>query len=163
MMSTLLDKIETPELQRLYRYWEESRRGRDFPARRDIDPLHFPYILGSVLLLDVLYEPLRFRFRLHGTDLVLRAGYDMTGKMADALPNAENRAVLLQRCHTLIETRQPMVVIRDRLLGKQIFGYEALWLPLSEDGTTIDMLMGALVYRQPASDSARGWRPSSAA
>jgi len=162
-MSTFADKIETPELRRLYQYWEESRRGRDFPARRDIDPLHFPYILGSVLLLDVLYEPLRFRFRLHGTDLMLRAGYDMTGKMADALPNAENRAVLLQRCRSLIETREPMVVIQERLLGKQIFGYEALWLPLSEDGVTIDMLLGALLYRHPASDVAARWRPSSAA
>ena len=40
-----------------------------------------------------------FRFRLLGSELVARAGYDMTGKMADDLPSSENRSVLLGRCH----------------------------------------------------------------
>src|SRR5579864_8138687 len=96
-MSSLIDKIETPNLRQLYAYWEGLRRSREFPARRDIDPLDFRYALGHVMLLDVFYQPLRFRFRLHGTALALRAGYDMTGKMADDLPNAHNRSMLIER------------------------------------------------------------------
>lgn len=146
-MAPLLDKIETPCLRELYAYWVKRRGDRDFPARRDIDPLDFRTALGQVVLIDVRYEPLRFRFRLHGTALAQHAGYDMTGKMVDDLPNPANRAVLLERCRGLIETRAPVVVIRERLLGRRVFGYEAVWMPLSDDGTTISILMGGIVYR----------------
>ncbi len=146
-MAALLDKIETPCLRRLYAYWDERRQGREFPARRDLDPLDFRYALGHVLLLDVLAEPLRFRFRLHGSVLAERAGYDMTGKMIDELPNAANRRVLIERCHALVTVRQPLAVINERVLGRRRFGYEAVWLPLAKDGRTIDMLMAGLVYR----------------
>jgi hypothetical protein len=150
-MSNLIDKIETPRLRRLYAYWAESRRGREFPARRDIDPLDFRYVLGHVVLLDVLYQPLRFRFRLHGTTLALRAGYDMTGKMADELPDAKNRAMLIGGCRAVIERRQPSVETGTRLVRQRPLSFEALWLPLSEDGERISMLMGALYYRgEPA-------------
>src|SRR6266851_7668587 len=143
--------IETPDLQRLYAYWEGLRRGREFPARRDIDPLDFRYALGHVMLLDVLHQPLRFRFRLHGTALTLRAGYDMTGKLADELPNAKNRAMLIERCRTVVEQRRPLAMTDNRLLGRSTLWFEVLWLPLAEDGSTISMLMGALYYRdEPA-------------
>jgi len=151
-MPSLTDNIETQDLRRLYAYWEGLRRGREFPARRDIDPLDFRYALGHVILLDVLYQPLRFRFRLHGTALTLRAGYDMTGKMADELPNAKNRRMLIERCRSVVEGRRPVAATDNRLLlARNPLPYEVLWLPLSEDGSTISMLMGALYYRdEPA-------------
>src|SRR6266852_1145497 len=129
----------------------DVRRVRDFPARRDIDPLDFRYALGHVKLLDVLRQPLRFRFRLHGTALTLRAGYDMTGKLADELPNAKNRAMLIERCRTVVEQRRPLAMTDNRLLGRSTLWFEVLWLPLAEDGSTISMLIVALYYRdEPA-------------
>jgi hypothetical protein len=158
VMAALLDKIETPCLRELYAYWDARRHGREFPARRDIDPLDLRFVLGHVLLLDVLHEPLRFRFRLHGSELALRAGYDMTGKMVDELPGEGNRAVLLQRCRTLLEMRQPLAVINERLIEKRVFGYEAVWLPLAADGRTIDMLLGALIYRDSRQAGPLEWQ-----
>ncbi len=146
-MLDFIDRIETPNLRRLYTYWDGLRRGREFPARRDVDPLDFPYALGHVVLLDVLYGPLRFRFRLHGTALALRSGYDMTGKMADELPNPTNRTTLLERCRRVVETRRPVAAIGERFVGRQICGFEALWLPLSDDGHRISMLMAGVFYR----------------
>lgn len=133
-------------LRQLYAYWESRRRGRRFPARRDLDPLEFRYALGTVLLLDVLRDPLRFRFRLHGSVLAARAGYDMTGKMVDELPGPENQAVLLQRCHDLLADPCPLAIHSDRLVDQRVARYEVLWLPLSDDGEMVNMLMGALVY-----------------
>src|SRR5258708_32501120 len=91
LMHSLTDNIETPDLRRLYAYWEGLRRGREFPARRDIDPFDFRYALGHVMLLDVLYHPLRFRFRLPGTALALPAGSAMPGQMPAEPPNPVNR------------------------------------------------------------------------
>jgi len=162
-MSALFDKIETPCLRRLYAYWEERRQGRAFPARRDLDPLDFRYALGHVVLLDVLRDPVRFRFRLHGSELTARAGYDMTGKLVDELPNPKNRALLIERCHMLVETGQPVAVIDERLLGQRRFGYEAVWLPLADDGEHIDMLMAGLVYRDSRAAGPLDWQPDSAA
>lgn len=155
------EDIASPILRQLFLYWDARRGEREFPARRDIDPLHFPYALGNVMLIDVLYEPLRFRFRLHGTELALRAGYDMTGKMADQLPDLENRGVLLERCRTLVEARRPIFVAADRLVDERPCSYEAIWLPLSDQGDAITMLMGALVYRDSVAAPGR-WRPVAA-
>jgi hypothetical protein len=162
-MRSLIEQIETPALRWLFTYWDGLRRGREFPARRDIDPLDFAYALGHVMLLDVLYDPLRFRFRLHGTDLVLRAGYDMTGKMADELPNEKNRAVLVKRCRSVVEMREPLVAVDARLVSGRMVGFEVLWLPLSDDGTTISILMGGLYYRDAAAVERRDWANESAA
>ena len=54
---------------------------------------------------------------------------------------------LLARWRSLIETRQPAAVIRERLLGKRVFGYEAVWLPLANDGSTLSIPMGGVAYR----------------
>lgn len=145
MTDPLLQTLDS-RLRRLYGYWNERRQGRAFPARRDLDPTDFAYILGHVLLIEALYDPLRFRFRLHGSELARRAGYDMTGKWADALPGDENRMVLLERCRSLVQERRPQMARMARVLDGDMYRYEVMWVPLSDDGDTINMLLGALVY-----------------
>ncbi|HUC64070.1 MAG TPA: PAS domain-containing protein [Stellaceae bacterium] len=161
--AALADCIETPCLRQLYVYWEQRRGERSFPARRDLDPLDFRSALGHIALIDVVYDPLRFRFRLHGTDLVRRAGYDMTGKMVEELPNSTNRATLIERCRALVETRQPMRIADKRPLGTRLYGYEAVWLPLGENGLTVTMLMGGLVYRDSRAAEPFNTQPGTAA
>ncbi len=136
--------IREPRLRRLYDYWDAARRRRRFPSRRDIDPLDFPYILGNVMLVDVLDDPPRFR--VHGTNLVARSHYDLTGKLVDELPLADYRDLTLKRCHELAVRPQPLWVEHDRMLDDRIFHYQALWLPFSDDDATVSMLMCALIY-----------------
>ena len=136
-----------PRLQRFYAYWRERRGARRFPARRDLDPADFTYLLGYVMLMDVHREPLRFRFRLHGSELVRHGGYDMTGKWIEDLQGEENRRALRERCLSLLETGQPQFVRSQRRLDGRLMRFEAVWVPLSDDGQTINMLMRALCYR----------------
>src|SRR5277367_2064987 len=75
--------IRDPKLRRFHDYWQGKCGGRRMPARRDIDPLEFPYMLGNLMLIDVLADPQRFRVRLHGANIVARMNYDMTGKQLD--------------------------------------------------------------------------------
>src|SRR3546814_10324956 len=91
---------------KLLAYWEGKCGIRPMPARKDIDVLDLRFVLGRLLLLEVA-DGRRFRFRLHGTALVDHVHYDMTGRFVDELPNAENRAVLLQRCRDLLVTKRP--------------------------------------------------------
>jgi hypothetical protein len=139
--------VNDPGLLRLYEYWLARKGARRLPSRRDIDPLDFPYLLGNIMLLDVVREPLRFRVRLHGTEMARRAAYDLTGKMLDELPISDYRSYVIQRCASVVESREPAFVEHDRVLDGRRRRYQALWLPLSEDGETVSMLLCALVYQ----------------
>jgi hypothetical protein len=144
-------RIREPRLKRLYDYWCRLRRGRPFPERREIDPLDFSYLLGHVMLVDVLREPLRFRVRLHGTELAEQARYELTNKMLDELPISDWRDYVLERCRGLVESRQPTRIARARELGRKLLSYEAVWLPFSNDQKQVDMLMCGVIYDRESS------------
>ena len=139
-------EITEPRLLRLYHYWLDRRGERRFPARRDIDPLDFGYVLGYVLLIDVLRDPLRFRVRLHGTTMAERAGYELTGKLLSELPDAKYRDYVIERCEGLVASGMPVAVRHERLIDGRFQPYEALWLPFSEDAQNVTMLLCALIY-----------------
>lgn len=146
-IAALRSQIQEPRLRRFAEYWHGKRGARRYPARRDIDPLEFSYVLGDVMLLDVLREPLRFRCRLHGTNMALRAGYDLTGKMLHELPGSDYRQYVQRRCETLIAAGDPLVTQYNRILDGRRLTYEALWLPFSDDGQNISLLICALIYQ----------------
>src|SRR5687767_2396106 len=55
--------LQEPALADLLQYWSRARNGREFPARRDLDPADMRPLLGYIALFDVIHEPeLRFRF-----------------------------------------------------------------------------------------------------
>ena len=63
----------------IYKYWDSKRQGRRMPSTTDMDPVEIPEYLSNVILVDVFYEPLWFRYRLVGTDSVKNRGFDPTG------------------------------------------------------------------------------------
>ena len=144
----MIERLTVPGDERLVRllaYWDTKRRMRRMPARSDIDVTELRYVLGNVLLIEVTAEQ-RFRFRLHGTVLADRVGHDLTGRFVEDMPNLDNRAVMLARCRTLVSTKQPYMGAHRRVADRRRYGYEVLWVPLSADGDTVDMLLGCLIY-----------------
>jgi len=141
------EDIESDRLRRLFDYWEGKRGGRPLPARAALDPLDFPYALPNVALVDVLRDPLRFRFRLVGTEIVLRDGTDLTGKYTDDHPLPEYRALLRQTYSDVVAGGQPAVFRRERLMDEKPRQYEVLYLPLAADGITIDMLLVGIDFQ----------------
>ena len=142
-MSDILSTITDDALRRLYGYWNEKRGNRRFPARRDVDPLDFAYVLGWVTLVDVTYNPVRFRFRLYGSELAHRIGIDLTGTYADQHPNRELGALLQRSWQEVVDRAEPICVRYDRIVDNHKQPWEALRMPMSSDGTTIDMLLAA--------------------
>src|SRR5437763_2141752 len=96
--------IVDERLSRLYAYWLKRKGSRRYPARRDLDPVDLRYVLGHLLLIDVLREPLRFRVRLHGAEMTARAHYDLTGKFLDELPDPAYRDYAVRRCEALVSS-----------------------------------------------------------
>jgi hypothetical protein len=138
-------KIASPTLQRVHQDWHDRRGGKTLPARSSFDVLDFKYILGKLNLVDVLRDPLRFRYRVHGTSCVTLLGYDMTRKFVDDYPDPTYRARVRRNFTGVVDDREPRCDLGKREIGDgRTIHFEALILPLAADGETVDMLMVAL-------------------
>jgi hypothetical protein len=131
----------SPLLQRLRLDWERWRNGRPFPSRQDLDPLELRYILGNLSLIDVLYDPVRFRYRLHATSSVERLSEDLTGKLIEAIPGRPGRAAVLENLCCALESRAPFWICHERMTANRARGrIEVLVLPFSSGGRVVDLL-----------------------
>lgn len=131
-------------LRQLLHYWCGKRKPGAIPSRKDIDPIEIPRLMPYVALVDVLRDPLDYRYRLAGTKLVEMTGYDRTGlRMREFFtPQAVAATeVLLTR---LIATREPLAFKGKMFwIDEDYRHFEALVLPLAADGQTVDMaIMG---------------------
>lgn len=145
-MTGISESIKDSRLRRLLEYWDSKRGGRRFPARADIDPLDFPYVMGWIALVDVERNPVRFRFRVHGTQLIAKNQFDLTGKYLEDHPKPEFAAHTARMWKEVLERREPTHGFYDQIMDEQTRKFEALRLPLASDGETIDMLLVCTVY-----------------
>jgi len=106
-MPSILDQLESPILRRFFQYYLEKSGARPMPARRDLDPVDFPYALGDITLIDVAYDPLRFSFRLDGSRHVERFGFDLTGRSLDEFPYPEMRQAIFDSYREVVEAAIP--------------------------------------------------------
>ncbi len=146
-LGNLNEELRSPVLRRLYDYWRGKWHTDNLlPGRADIDPLDFSYALGDITLVDVMYEPLRFRFRLDGTRHVEHFGFDMTGRMLDDFPEPVMRESLYENYRDIVDNRSPRRRYRGFSADGRPFHYETLLLPLAGDGRRIDMIIVAIAF-----------------
>lgn len=141
-------KLDTPVLQQLQVYWDARRAGRPYPSREDIDPLDLRFIIGSLLLVAIEPEPLRFRYRLFGTDVARRQGFDMTGKYLDQHPWPELAAMARQTYIEVMGSGQPALIERHGLIDEQPMHHQSLVLPLGHE--RVEMLLVGVVFTSMA-------------
>lgn len=139
--------IADQEIRRFVAYWRGKRGDAEFPRRADLDPIDFRYVLGDVVLIQVSrspegsHWPWEFHYRLVGTNLVERDGYDLTNKSLDELPEPEYRERVRASFIEVCETRAPIHRTRELFLDHRVRRYEAVVLPLASNGHDIDMLI----------------------
>ena len=135
--------IEDERLLALYRYWESKRGDRAMPARGDIDPLEIPNLLPMILLIDVT-ETGDYRYRLVGTEIVNNFGTNSTGKtFTEALPEGPYTEYITGLVRDVVSTGRPLysegAFMAKGRIDRQV---RRLVLPLSDDGHTVDKLLG---------------------
>lgn len=146
------ETVQRPRLRRLLDYWQGKRAHRLMPARADVDPMHFIWLLGNISLAEAVRDDsggLRYRLRLVGTRAVERFGYDPTGKWIDELPEPEYRERLRLTYDAVVQRRMPLVERLDMLIDDRTHDYEILRLPLSDDGETVNMILLAVDFFDP--------------
>jgi hypothetical protein len=145
-MANFVDQIRRPMLRQLYEYWDQRRGTREFPGRPDIDPIDMRFALGHISLVDVLYEPMRFRYRLHGSIIAARLGIDMTGKFVDEIPEPGRRGFVAENFRVVVVTRQPLLRSGERVMDEQAWNFDSMILPLGLADGVIDMLLLCVEY-----------------
>ncbi len=75
-------------LRSVYEYWNARRGNRPFPQPCDIDPL-VGFARGRLSLVEVLKDPIRYRFRSASSVLTRYLADDMSGKYVDDIADLE--------------------------------------------------------------------------
>lgn len=129
-----------PKLVSLLNYWESKRNGRLMPARADIDVTELRRWLGELHLLDVLQNPLRFVYRVYGTNVAPPRDADMTGRSVDEFPPAL-RDLVKPGYIEVMTARAPLYRTHTYAAKDRFVRRERLILPLSDNGTDVNMVL----------------------
>ena len=129
-------------LKELLALWLERRGDRLMPARADFDAAELMRFAGRIALIDVEYDPKRYRFRLIGSRITEILGRDSTGRYIDDLYEPAFYPTAIGSYEVIQRDRAPVTALGDmKRIGKEHIRFESLDLPLSSDGTVIDMIM----------------------
>lgn len=136
------------DVKLFYEYWLSiSPEGR-LPGRQHFDPIGIPQLLPNLWLIEVHREPLRFWRRLVGSKIEEFAGMNLTGGwVGDRLSGAR-----LSGVHSflmdVVETKRPNWRRGKSLIRfeKDFAELERLYLPLANDGETVDMIVAITVF-----------------
>ena len=134
-------------LKRLLAYWLEKKGDRLAPARAEIDPAEIKPLLPYVGIVDIERSPLRFRYRLAGSDVARGYGEDITGRYLDEIDLNSHQHQIMQEYARTAECAEPTCSTWEyqRNDGRHL-RYERIVLPLSSDGKQVDMLLGGCVF-----------------
>lgn len=137
------DYRSDPILKEALAYWRTKRGRRGMPSRRDIDPVEVPRLLPNLQLIEFVAG--RWRYRLIGTALVTAFGRDYTGQYPDELFDADRARSVIDTFDAVRQARQP-IFARSRYITTKDVDIVAnrLYLPLSDDGRAVNMILGAL-------------------
>ena len=123
-----------PDLAELHRYWNGLKRGQaEMPFTDDVKLTAVPRP-DWTMLVDVLKQPVRFRFALVGDEIRRRYGSDLAGLLADEIEIRAPLDFFLSQCSAAVESRGTTYYAHD--------GYARLVLPLWGDAHTNALLIG---------------------
>jgi hypothetical protein len=149
--------LHSETLEDLYRYWLSKKGRRAAPARAEIWPEEMRRFLPHLFLVDVIGEPPRFRFRLVGTKVVEACGEDHTGDFLEDTELEAHGGERLAEYRIAAAERHPMVRSWNMPTNDaRRLHCERLILPLSADGSRVDMLLCAMAVEDLSGSSAPG-------
>lgn len=90
-------------------YWSRLRKGRDVPDQTDVDPRQIKRMLASIFILEAA-DPSRPVYRLAGTTLCDRFGFELKGTSFLSHWEAQSRGALTNSLRQSMTSRQPICI-----------------------------------------------------
>jgi hypothetical protein len=137
----------------LYRYWLSIHPARGvLPGRQHLDPVMVPKLLPWLWLIEFDRQPLRFRYRLIGTEQVVALGRDATGKWLDEVHPGFAASAGYPQFVAAVERGEigfhKGAAINHR--QRSWMSIERLVLPMARNGHDVDLLLGISVFMPTA-------------
>jgi hypothetical protein len=132
-----------PNTLAMFEHWREKCGERRMPKRADIDPTGIsPQLLPGIMIVDVVSDDRRYVYRLVGTGEVEVRGNDPTGRSVIEGyfgPSAEDALACYDR---VVSTCAPHLDATPFTADSgQYVTLETLFLPLSDDGITVNKIL----------------------
>ncbi|OUS15705.1 hypothetical protein A9Q97_02885 [Rhodospirillales bacterium 47_12_T64] len=148
-------KIKSVKNFEVYQYWEKQRGNRLMPARADLDPADLRHLLPNILIHEVQLEPLDFRYRLIGSEIVRHLNDNHTGAWLSTIPHQKNPSNLWAMLEKAVVDRAPVIANPPYVGQYKEFKYiENILLPLSVDDEKVNMLFLCVDFLTDKKESA---------
>ncbi|WP_299378367.1 PAS domain-containing protein [uncultured Kiloniella sp.] len=134
-------KLKSVKNFEIYQYWNQQKGDKLMPARADLDPADLGHLLPNILIHEVQAEPLDFRYRLVGSEIVSHINQNPTGTWMSQIPHQKKPSKLWNFLEDAVVNKHP-VIANPPYLGKykEFKFIEDIILPLSADGKNVNML-----------------------
>ncbi len=134
-----------PDTLAIHDYWDEKRGSRFAPSWADFDLMDLPLdLIPRLVVIDVLHDPLDFRYRFWGTWHVDFHGYDQSNKLVSELEPQAYRDLIFEQYRQIVEAREPQLFVQQIPLKSGLWTHtELVRFPLSDDGESVNMVVSA--------------------
>jgi hypothetical protein len=141
-----IDAPRDPDLRALHRLWLAKRGNRQLPSRVDFDPSEFKNLLQDFFVYNVDPTEGSFTVRLIGERLRDFIGSNVRGKLAGSAFQPEGTTALVRILDLTVKRRVPIFRVGRAyfLRDKSYQQFEACLLPVSADGESVNMILGAV-------------------
>jgi hypothetical protein len=129
------NQAPTSEKIRAFReHWRGLCGDRPMPPRSALDPLEMTTLLPHIVLVDVLRDPLKFRYRLIGTFVTVLAERDSTGRFLDRALYGPALEAMIWPYHQVLDTGAPIATLSRVLFAERDWHcVENLFVPFGEN------------------------------
>jgi hypothetical protein len=143
-------RLQNPVLSFLKAYWDNKRGDRRMPTRAEIKPADMKEHLGWIILLDALPDFSDFRYRTIGTRVTQYFLADSTGKTLTEAFGSYGEAAVNGVIATHRKAARDQIAVRcyggAGWIGRSFMDFDALFLPLSDDGVATNMILSAFTF-----------------
>lgn len=145
------DQIGEPVLLELFDYWRDRTDGSSIMPRSALVPHEIPRLLPHVFIMGIEDGGKRFKYRLIGGHIQENVGRNITGLYLDQFRKGPALDHLTEFFGTCARDVTPGKSVSS-LSGESntLAVYHRLILPMSQDGKTVDQLLGGWLasYKQ---------------
>lgn len=139
-----VDQLQSDRLRQLYFHWQQLRGARAMPKRSELRPEDVHYAIGSLSLVEVLRNPLNFRFKLISKRAEGLGRHSDQGKLLDEIEPQFFRDFLRDYYVRVVETLDPVIdrvqFAPDARPSGSLLGYERVILPMAGAAETVEFL-----------------------
>jgi hypothetical protein len=153
------DRVTLMAWRELYGYWRGRHIDGRPPGRADIDPpIDIPRLSPNLIIFDRIEG--QFRIRLAGSEVVRRAGRDLTGRILDGgAMSYDGLITLIQFLKHVTASGAPLIYSVARG-NDTAFGAIGILLPLAGAEGKPEMVLGGVFYRTTRTgESSEAWEP----